>query len=181
MTTACPPQRGDEAELYSQLAHKLARIVANRVKTSSANVDDACAFAWLQMLRHQPPRETLLAWLVTTGTREATKLDRRARRQVEPTDDLADVTCLSTGHRPIEAHLDVLAAREAIADAGLRPREAEILSAHVAGYSYAEIADAKCLTTRTVERQLLRANRRLRAARELQRRDAEEGVCCRSS
>ena len=44
----------------------------------------------------------------------------------------------------------MLAAREAIADAGLGAREAEILAAHVAGYSYPEIADAKGLTTRTV-------------------------------
>ena len=89
MTTSCSPQRGDEAGLYAQLALKLARIVANRVTTSSANIDDACAFAWLQMLRHQPARETLRAWLVTTGIREAIKLERRARRQVEPSDDHA--------------------------------------------------------------------------------------------
>ncbi len=76
-------------------------------------------------------------------------------------------------YRPIEAHLEMLAARDAMIAAQLRPREAEILAAHVAGYSYIEIADAKHLTPRTVERQLLRAKRRLRDARERQQREVD--------
>lgn len=129
------------------------------------------------MLRHQPARETLLAWLVKTGTREAIKLARRVRRHDEPIDCLTEVSCVSAEHRPIEAHLDVLAAREAVSHAaGLRPRELEVLAAHVAGYSYAEIADAKGRTTRTVERQLLRAKGRLCAARQRQQRHAGEAA-----
>lgn len=70
MTAACPPRRGDEAELNEQLAARLTKIVARQVRTSTANVEDACSFAWLQMLRYQPARGTVLAWLVRVGTRE---------------------------------------------------------------------------------------------------------------
>jgi len=144
--------------------------VAHQVRTSSANVEDACSRAWLQMLRYQPARETLLSWLVRTGTREAVKLDRRARRDDELLDDATDERHTVT--LSIAARLDVLAAFEAIADARLREREAEILAAHVAGYTYAEIGLAKRLTPRTVERQLSRAKRKLRDARRRQQPDA---------
>jgi len=121
------------------------------------------------MLRYQPARETLLSWLVRTGTREAVKLDRRARRD----DELLDATDEThTVTLSIAECLDVLAAFEAIVDARLWEREAEILAAHVAAYTYAEIGLAKRLTPRTVERQLSRAKRKLRDARRLQQPDA---------
>jgi RNA polymerase sigma factor (sigma-70 family) len=163
-------QLGDEAELYARYAPRLVRIVARQVRTSSANVEDACSHAWLQMLRYQPARETLLSWLVRTGTREAVKLDRRARRG-ELFDGQAESESLNSHSRPIDLRLDLLAARDAIADARLRPREVELLAAHLAGYSYTEIAAAKDITLRTVERQLLRAKHKLCAARERQQRE----------
>jgi len=173
MTTACPPRRGDEAELYAQLAARLTKIVARQVSTSSANVEDACSFAWLQMLRYQPARETVLAWLVRVGTREAIKLDRRARHHDAVANGPTGQGRGVDDCRPIEAHFEMLAARDAIVAAQLRPREAGILAAHVAGYSYIEIAAANSLTPRTVERQLLRAKRRLRDARERQQRELD--------
>jgi RNA polymerase sigma factor (sigma-70 family) len=173
MTPAQVDQHGDETELYERYALRLASIVARQVGTSSANVEDACSHAWLQMLRYQPARETLLSWLVRAGTREAVKLDRRARRCEDLFDDEAESGRLSYDYQPIEARLDLLAACDAIAGAGLREREAEILGAHVAGYSYVSIAEAKAITPRTVERQLLRARRKLRNSRKRQQRDAE--------
>ena len=176
MTTACPPRHGDEAELYAQLATRLTTIVARQVRTSSANIEDACSFAWLQMLRYQPARETVLAWLIRVGTREAIRLDRGARRNHATANGSSGESRGVDECRPIEAHLEMLAARDAIVAAQLRTREAEILAAHVAGYSYIEIADAKNITPRTVERQLLRAKRRLRDARERQQREDGCGV-----
>ena len=72
----------------------------------------------------------------------------------------------------IAARLDVLAAFEAIVDARLREREAEILAAQVAGYTYVEIGLAKWLTPGTVKRQLPRAKRKLRDARRRLQPDA---------
>jgi RNA polymerase sigma factor (sigma-70 family) len=170
MTSPQAGCHGDEAELYARYAPKLGRIVARMVRTSNANVEDACAHAWLQMLRYQPARERLLGWLVLTGTREAVRLDHRARREDELIDARASRRAVTLS---IEGRLDVLAAREAIAAAGLRQREAEILAAHVAGYSYAEIGLATQITPRTVERQLLRARRKLRDARRCHRPDPD--------
>jgi RNA polymerase sigma factor (sigma-70 family) len=173
MTAPQVRKQGDETELYAVYAAQLRRIVAHQVRTSSANIDDACAFAWLQMLRYQPGRETLLGWLVKTGTREAVRLDRRARRD----EVFADGVDETHGVVPsIEVRLEVLAAREAITSARLRQREADLLGAHVAGYSYVEIADANGITVRTVERQLLRAKRRLRHARKRQRLESEDAA-----
>jgi RNA polymerase sigma factor (sigma-70 family) len=166
MTVAGVGLRGDEDELFARYAARLARIVARQVRTSNANVEDACAFAWLQMLRYQPARETLLSWLVRTGTREAVKLHRQAERDLEPVDEVTDREGVQ---QTVEVCLDLLIARETLAAARLRPREAEILAAHASGFTYAEIAVQGGVTPRTVERQLLRARRKVRAAREGQR------------
>jgi hypothetical protein len=50
------------------------------VKTSDANVDDACSFAWMQLIRRQPTRATVLAWLTTVAIPEAIRLDRQDGR-----------------------------------------------------------------------------------------------------
>ncbi|MGH3262908.1 MAG: RNA polymerase sigma factor, partial [Trebonia sp.] len=97
--------RGDETELYARHAAALARIVIGRVSTSRANVEDACAYAWMQMLRHQPARETLLAWLVTTATREAIRLTRRDGREAR-LDDACDE--IPEPAATIDEHLELL-------------------------------------------------------------------------
>jgi DNA-directed RNA polymerase specialized sigma24 family protein len=39
--------------------------------------EDACGFAWMQFVRHQPDRDgAWRAWLITTATREAIRLKR---------------------------------------------------------------------------------------------------------
>jgi hypothetical protein len=40
------------------------------VNTWDANADEACSFAWMQLLRRQPMRETVLSWLTTVAIRE---------------------------------------------------------------------------------------------------------------
>lgn len=170
MTPGRADRHDDEAKLYARYAARLRRIVARRVTTSDANVDDACSHAWLHMLRYQPARATLLSWLVRTATRQAVKLDRRSRRSVE-----LDGAVVKRGCNPVatDAVLDVVIAREAILASRLRPRELELLAAQVAGYSYNEIANENGLTSRTVERQLIRARRWLRGARERQLRELD--------
>lgn len=160
--------RGDEGQLFVVHGAKLRSIVGREVRTSEANLDDACSFAWLQMLRYQPERERLLAWLCRTAIREAIKLDRRAQRSCDLVDGgEADIRHADTGN-PVDDRLELLTAREAIAAARLRTREAEVLSLQVAGYSYTETAQLQRITPRTVERQLRRARDKLRSARRAQ-------------
>ena len=51
------------------------------VNTSQANIEDACMFAWVQLLRHEIDEiDAAYSWLTTVAIREAVKLDRADRR-----------------------------------------------------------------------------------------------------
>src|ERR1019366_1802377 len=165
MSTTAPARVGDETTLFAELHPKLARQVRRLVRTSEENVQDACSFAFLQLLRYQPSRESVFSWLLTVAVREAVKLDQRGRRdrrlpvcedggELEPVDERADP----------ELRLETLAALEAIAAAGLTARQARIVALHAAGHTYESISEMLGLSVRTVERQLLRAPRKLRSA-----------------
>jgi DNA-directed RNA polymerase specialized sigma24 family protein len=73
---------GDEQALFRELHPRLGDHVRLLVRTSQANVEDACSFAFLQLLRYQPDRDNAYAWLLRTATREAIKSDQRARRTI---------------------------------------------------------------------------------------------------
>jgi DNA-directed RNA polymerase specialized sigma24 family protein len=78
-----PSQRGDEGELFASFHNELVRKVRRAVRTSEANVDDACAFAWTQFLRYQPDRErNWRGWLHRVASREALHLHIQERRIV---------------------------------------------------------------------------------------------------
>jgi RNA polymerase sigma factor (sigma-70 family) len=153
--------RPDEEELFAQHACRLHTVVSATVQTSAANVDDACGFAWLQLLRHRPPAAAAFAWLCTTAIREAIKLQHRTGRLID-LDQLAEVTTDPTV-RP-EGSLELIAAGEQIRAARLRPREARVIGLRAAGYSRDEIAELTGESHRTIDRQLGRARRKVRDA-----------------
>ena len=150
---------GDEAELYGSLHPALERAARARVRGRAACVEDACAFAWEQLLRHQPERsERLFAWLVTVAVREGWRLVRVERRQAAP--DPAELEGAPAPERQLEERLRALAALEALA--ALRPAERRLLCLRHAGYSYREIAALERRGTNYVNKQLVRARRALR-------------------
>ena len=71
-----------EEELFARYARRLRAVVSRSVQASRANIDDACGFAWLQLVRRRPPAAVAFAWLCTTAVREAVKFDRRMSRTV---------------------------------------------------------------------------------------------------
>src|SRR5215212_3944993 len=74
------PQQGDEADLFRSYNDTLMRRVRSAVRSSPEVVEDACAIAWAQFLRHQPDRNR--AWragLFTTAERTAWILDAQRR------------------------------------------------------------------------------------------------------
>jgi DNA-directed RNA polymerase specialized sigma24 family protein len=157
-TTTTPPLRGDEAELYAQNAERLRRHVSAAVRTSPAVIDDACQFAWTALLRHQPRRETWFAWLRMVAIREAWHLSRLEGR----TAPLEAAEFELAGGVDPEQHL---AARESLRlVASLPPRQRRMIALQAAGHSREEIAGVTGDTVRTVDRQLVRAKHRLRAA-----------------
>jgi DNA-directed RNA polymerase specialized sigma24 family protein len=78
--TQTPTVHGDEERLFVALADQLVRTVRAIVHGPDAMIEDACSFAWLQLVRCQPDRETVFPWLTKVAVREAWRLSRRERR-----------------------------------------------------------------------------------------------------
>ena len=159
MSRRLPQARGDEAELYERLHQPLERVVRARVGGPAACVEDACAFAWEQLLRRQPERsERLFGWLVTVAVREGWRLVRVERRQAAV--EAGELEQVPAPEAELEQRLRALAALEALAD--LRPAEQRLLCLRCAGYSYRELAALERRGTNYVNKQLVRARRALR-------------------
>ena len=151
----------DLPDLYATLSPKLQRVVRVGIAGPEDVIEDACQFAWSRLLLHarDVEREAAFAWLVRTATREA-------RRQMQH--DLREVPL---AHEPVEQPVgraadphELLEAREQLAlITGLPRRQQRLLWLHGAGLNYAEMAVHERCTRRTVERQLLRARRSIRA------------------
>jgi hypothetical protein len=143
-TPVAPPQtptsRGDEDRLYRQHHRDLHRAVAHAVRAPRELIEDACQTAWAILLRTQPERYAIFAWLRVVAIHEAYRLsaiDRRAlqleRLNVDEHDWqalIADPHTLDDAHEALEA-LRVVAA--------LPERQRSDLTLKVAGYSYDEI------------------------------------------
>ena len=157
---------GEAKALFEQHANGLLAAVSATVRTSPVNIEDACAFAWLQLVRCRPEPRSAFGWLLTTAIREAVKLDRYGRR-VTDLDRLADHP-VRDPRQELEQRLETLTARHAIEEARLRPRERRLIGLRALGYSRAQMAELTGDSHRTLDRQLGRAQRKLSNARRLQ-------------
>jgi RNA polymerase sigma factor (sigma-70 family) len=162
----------DIALFYAREAESLHRAVARSVAAPAAMVEDACSYAWCQLLRHD---EIELGpggfwWLYVVAKREVFRLSGRARRE-EPAGEPSEL--------PGRAALLVedvgeTVQRRADHDARVRlldtlsERRRRMLILQAAGFSYEEIAQICGDSLRTVERQLLRGKRGLVQAQQAQ-------------
>jgi RNA polymerase sigma factor (sigma-70 family) len=149
------PQAGDESELFRTHHRDLLRLVACDVSARPQVIEDACAFAWAELVARQPERMNVIGWLRVVARREAIRLAVYDRRTAALSPD-ADVC---TGGREM-LRLDAREALERLA--ALPPRKRTVLTLQVSGCSYAEIARELHMTSRTVERQVLRARAAVR-------------------
>jgi DNA-directed RNA polymerase specialized sigma24 family protein len=100
-------------------------------------------------------------WLVTTAVREAVRLTRRGRREVfleellDDNGDLAEDTGAPGLQEVAEDHARLDAVRL------LPERQQRLVWLQALGWSYTEMAEQTGTTTRTIDRQLVRARRRL--------------------
>jgi len=155
------PLRGDEAQLYRELSYRLLGVVRGSVTASDAVIEDACSFAWLQLLRHQPRRDTAFAWLTKVAIREAWRLTKLQRR-----DHLLDLLPEDDEHRhdPVDTELRIRA-RDALETLAALPlRQRTYLSMLVSGHSYDEIATVNGTSFTAVNKQLARARTTIRSA-----------------
>jgi DNA-directed RNA polymerase specialized sigma24 family protein len=151
-----PHPRGDEGELFSRFNAPLERAVRARVYGPAATVEDACAFAWEQLLRTQPDRgEGLFGWLVTVATREGWRLVRIERRTA-----LLVLGDTADGDGGLSGHIRAVELLEALA--ALPPVQRRLLVRRAAGYSYRELGALERRGINYVDKHLGRGRRRLR-------------------
>jgi DNA-directed RNA polymerase specialized sigma24 family protein len=134
--------RGDEDDLYRRHHRDLERAVARVVNATPELVEDACQTAWAILLRNQPDRVSIFAWLRVVAVHEAFRLSATERRdarleRLHPDDgDWQDITA---DPRSLD---DSVQAREALRIlAALPERQRNDLTLVVAGHSYNEIAE----------------------------------------
>lgn len=154
--------QGDEADLFRRHEVALRAAVRHRVNASEAIIEDACSFAWLQLMRSQPRRETVFPWLRRVAIREAWRLAALAMRELPPVDPDTDLRhTYDSPPATAEAHLLISAVRT------LPPRQQRVLLLLVSGHSYKEIAADQNLSWTSVNKALARARSHLRLVRDL--------------
>jgi RNA polymerase sigma factor (sigma-70 family) len=156
--------RGDEEALYRRHHRDLERTVAHAVRAPREPIEDACQTAWTTLLRSQPERPTIFAWLRVVAIHEAYRLSATERRDAHLehlSGDSGDWDAVIPDDRSLDAALE---AREALrALAALPARQRDDFALLVAGYSYREIAEITGGRTRTnVNKALGKARERLR-------------------
>lgn len=143
---------GDEGRLFGAWHEQLVRIVAANVNASSHIVEDACAFAWLQLLSYQPERRAAFKWLVLVATREvwrATAQEWRMAVELDASFVAADSETL------MDRRISWVQSADAVDTLSSEERRLLLLAA--VGYSYSEISRATGHSARAVERRLKRA------------------------
>jgi len=160
--------RADQiAALHREHALRLVQRVARRARADDQTIEDACSFAWLQLLTHPavdlgPQHAHVLGWLTQTASREARRL-AAARARERPLDHAAIEYEQHTRGQlaPAADRLAVQNSRLAlVADIPERPRR--FLLRLALGYSYCEIAAAERVSDTTTNNQIARAKRHLR-------------------
>jgi RNA polymerase sigma factor (sigma-70 family) len=153
--------RGDEADLFRTYEVALRAAVRSAVFGDDAIIDDACSFAWLQLLRRQPNRDSVFGWLYTVAVREAWRLHERDARE-------RPLECVPPDREPHrdEVVLETEAHAALAALASLPQRQRDYLTLLVTGLSYDEIARHHGVTYTTVNRHLARARHHLRLVRD---------------
>ena len=164
-TTSTAPRRGDEADLYERHHQALLIAVSHAINGSGALIEDACQTAWTILLRRQPDRASVFAWLYVVAIHEAYRLSAIERRELH-LEDLAiegDWDTILAGRVTVEDQLEALEALRALA--ALPDRQRQDLSLRVAGFTYREIAARTGGRTFTnVHRHLVKARTAIRGA-----------------
>lgn len=138
------------AAMHAQHARRLERHVACRVYATPQTIEDACSFAWMQLIRHTSvnldlpdPHAPALAWLSLTATREARSLEaKRAREHL--VDDIVLERARWQREQVAPGAGDLAAQRarlQLVAEIPERPRR--FMLRHALGYTYRELSGGR--------------------------------------
>ena len=78
-TSTAAATRDETADLYRRHHRHLQRAVARVVNAPRELIEDACQTAWTIMLRSQPDRAAIFAWLRVVAIHEAYRLSAAER------------------------------------------------------------------------------------------------------
>jgi DNA-directed RNA polymerase specialized sigma24 family protein len=166
--TPRPTQRGDEEELFRRHHRELHYAVSRAVQAPRELIEDACQTAWAILLRRQPERDAIFAWLRVVAVHEAYRLsaiDRRDVRLERLRPDDGDRHEVIADPRPLDDAVEALEALRALAS--LPERRRTDLALKIAGYSYEEIRARTSGRTRTnVNKSLVKARAHSRRVRQ---------------
>ena len=156
------------AAMHRQHARELERRVSRHARSELQTIEDACSFAWIQLITHpaidlDEPSEGALAWMTRTAVHEAWRLEARRAR-----DELLDEVALRRELHQREQTtpgVDQIAAQRARLDlvAQIPPRPRRFLLRQALGHSYREIAADETVSLTTTNKQIARGKRLLRA------------------
>lgn len=158
--------RGDRiAVMHRDHARALERRVASRARAQAQTSEDACSFAWMQLLTHTAVdldcTHDVLRWLTLTATREAWRLEARCGRELLVDDDALEHRLNARSERGAGEQAARRARLDLIAQIPERPRR--FLWRLALGHSYREIAMLERASATTTNKQIARAKRALRA------------------
>jgi DNA-directed RNA polymerase specialized sigma24 family protein len=164
--TEPPRARGDEADLYRRHHRALHRAVAHVVGAPRELIEDACQTAWAILIRCQPDRYRIFAWLRIVAIHEAYRLseiDRRDARLERLRPEDGNWHDISADPRSLEDAIEALEALRVVAALPEGQRRDFVLK--LAGYSYEEIRRlSPGRTTTNVNKSLAKARARIRRA-----------------
>lgn len=153
------PHDDDGATLFRRRHLDLERAVRSMVRAPDAVIEDACAFAWLQLVRCHPDEDTAYAWLKTVAVHRAWELAKRERRDARLELFAEDA---EARHDPRDPEL-VVSAHEALeAIAHLPERQRRYYTLHLNGNTYRDIARITGTSRSAVNKHLDRARKTLR-------------------
>lgn len=152
-TDTTPELQGDEDQLFREHDDRFRRALRHRYgRVNADHVDEACNEAWAIMVRSQPRRETVFAWLFTVARFELWRiLNRRSRETLTDWADLPE----PAGRDDHDAYIAVLDALTAVA--ALPAKQRRFIELRVAGHSYRDIATAEDVTYTNVNKHLAKA------------------------
>jgi RNA polymerase sigma factor (sigma-70 family) len=161
------PARGDEEELFRVYHRDLHDAVAHVIRAPLELIEDACQTAWAILLRSQPDRYAIFAWLRVVAIHEAFRLSAIQRRDAHldrRTVDDGNWHEIIADPGTLDALLEAHEALRLLAD--LPERQRNDLALQVAGFSYREIAEMTGGRTFTnVNKHLAKARAGIRLAR----------------
>jgi RNA polymerase sigma factor (sigma-70 family) len=156
------PRDDDATALFRRRHRDLERVVRANVNAPDAVIEDACAFAWMQLVRCHPDEATAYAWLKTVAIHRAWALARRERRDARLELFAQDA---EVRHDPRDTELVVRAHEALEAVARLPERQRTYLTLFLNGNTYDDIARLTNTSRTAVNRHLARARTTLRQQR----------------